>query len=95
MKKHMDIITNLVESGVSIREISIEFNIPGTTLRRWLNEEGIAGRHLKDKLIRKAKYEIEKRENKARKIKEKEINDIMDRLQDKIRLEIKKELKGV
>lgn len=95
MKKNLDVFLELVEAGVSIREVAKEFEVPQSTLGRWLKEEAVDKGYIKTKLIKKAKLKIEKRDKKANEKKEKEIDAIMVKLQEKIREELKKELKGV
>lgn len=95
MKKNLDVFLELVEAGISVREVAKEFNVPQTTLWRWLKEEAVDRTYIKTKLITKAKLKIEKRDKKENEKKEKEIDAIMVKLQEKIREELKKELKGV
>ena len=94
MKKNLDVFLELVEAGISIREVAKEFNVPQSTLGRWLKEEAVDRTYIKTKLIIKAKLKIQKREKKLNEKNEKEIDAIMVKLQEKIREELKKELKG-
>ncbi len=94
MKKNLDVFLELVEAGISIREVAKEFKVPQSTLGRWLKEEAVDKEYIKTKLIKKAKLKIEKRDKKANEKNEKEIDAIMVKLQEKIREELKKELKG-
>ena len=67
MKKNLDVFLELVEAGISIREVAKEFKVPQSTLGRWLKEEAVDRTYIKTKLIIKAKkinQLSEKRDNK-------------------------------